>query len=447
MNLLKKWTGKYSILLFSLLLSFGLHANESSKVIVKEISVNQETTIKTSGPRIPLIHVNGTISSNTERGYYTLKGRSEELILRINKTYNIHTWEENKVKQVVNITVRAASTEIEQKIIAALEEDLKTSPDNSLDLSGFMGLNQISIKNSWLKKSNDNTITLNKGQSYKFEYLELSSELYIPKKSNLEIDTEYTDIRLGNFEGKLELKLKDGALSSPFINKLNSQISTSKINVTEIRDATISANRSTIEIDKTASLSIGKIEQTVGCMNNVFIENRGSFNSINFSGREKAKNSSLNKYYLKTLDDLDVYSSLNDKIQIESIGIIRLRDVSFSDFEISTLEKSIEGIIKYGEINIFEIKNDDFKKIELESAYSSLRISGGNIENVEVEIQQTQKEDQAFLDGLSDNEMNMNVSSDYKLISETDNKEFIYSKGTGKKKIYLVCNRCDLILK
>jgi len=316
------------------------------------------------------------------------------------------------------------------------------------------------MHNGWFR-GNDNTLIMRSGKEVKFRSLTISSTLTIPESSNLDLETEYMDVTLGTLNGTANLDLNGSFFTAKYVQQLNAKLRNSELKIDKVEGASVSAHNSRVMLLTAKQVEIGKLlfdNRSIGF-------DRVNFDVINEYFRPKplppadkskdleGKYSSTNKYTLKNLKKLEVYSSLNDKFSINEIDELKLMDVAFSEFDISKLMKKVYGQFDFGELNIYSLDKSQFENVILTSSFGSLRIFSQEADNLRMVVKNISKTKERFLEALEFNlEDNVKVGPDFKVCPMDNQSEFSYKKGSYKGKenqkglIHLTCDFCDLYL-
>ncbi len=453
------WSGRFNGMMFFFLLSiFQLNATTTisvNKIFEQEIEVPEGTTIRTEGPGSPDMHLHGTMSSSSERGAYTLKGKKGGLIMKIDRKFNIFTWDKNVVKHKVVVTIEADNAAMEKEILDALTMDLQLSPDNSLEIDCFLGIRKITMRNGWFK-DDDNTLIMRSGKEIKFRSLTISSILTIPKNSNLDMKSKYMNITLGELNGTANLDLTGSIFTAKYVQDLKAKLKQTELTINEVKTASVSAHHSKIMLLEAEDIQIGKLLlDNLALGFDVWSHHHYPENSFDSAkdARMKSKYSSTNKYTFKDLDKLEVYSSLNDKFSMNELGELNLMDVAFSEVDISKLKKKAQGQFDFGELNVYGLDKTAFEHIILTSSFGSLRIFGQDSEDLKLVVKNISKKKVTVFE-TSEFQVaeSLQIGPKYKMTSTSGQSEFIYQKGNYKEAdnqkglIHLTCDYCDLKL-
>lgn len=442
-KILKRLPGSYKLLLILFLwIPFNVSGFISEKKINKEVEITPDTKIYTKGLRTPKLRVNGTINTNSEIGAYTLKGLGKKTVLRVDRKFNVHTWDRPFVKQEMTIKVEAKDKATEEAILRAIEASLKLDPTNTLVVDYLVGIDMITMVNGWFKRD-VNSLEFDDGQNYDFNTLIISGSLTVPKDASLTIEGDYLDIKLGSFTGSLNLNLNDSRCEGRYVKQLDGKLNASKINIHQVGTAEISAHRSFFFIEEVDSIMLGNKRYF---LDDIF--SMSSFGTDQF-GRNltsQDKNCSLNEIDLEQVNYFSLANSLNDEYSIGQLMTGEFRDVAFSEIEIGQLQKGITGDVLYGEFNVFGFKSTTFENFELEATKTSLQIHTGAIPDFQTII--TYNKSINSSSGLQDRGVVEAPGFQTARLLENNRVQFI--KGGGEKltnKVHLICNGCRVKLK
>jgi hypothetical protein len=161
----------------------------------------------------------------------------------------------------------------------------------------------------------------------------------VPKGIEMEIENKFGDITIDNCSGKLKIDLSHGNFTVRKIDYAKSiKVQYGNINIKEITKGDIIAKFSDVSIDIAGSLNI----DIASC--DVEIEK------------------------IKSL----VLKTIGDEIEIEEIDEINF-SASLSDIEIEKLNKSINGNIKFGSLDIEEVAQS-FSGITLNGQNTDIQV-------------------------------------------------------------------------
>jgi hypothetical protein len=256
--------------------------------------------------------------SQTLRKEFNLTAQSSVSITNQFGLVKIENWD----KPVVSIEV----------IITASSEDKKKA-DRILE----------SIKVSMQEKGSEvvlRTTIGNMPERKKKEHFSVDYHVKLPANTPMSISNEFgtvaADKRLGDFS--LDISYGSYALMGLEGTRNKLDISFSKGNVTEIKDAEVSLSYSTLNADKAGSIHL---------------------------------KSEFSHLHVKTLTDAKIESSY-DEINIENSGKLNMKG-EFSTFRLGQVEESLTGKFSYGSVSVKSL-SERFQLLDVNLSFSSLSI-------------------------------------------------------------------------
>ena len=251
----------------------------------------------------------------------------------------INTWDNNKVKIEIFITVNAKNETTAQTVFDRINVNFSNS-------SNYVNA-ETSIKakkKSWISWwGGDNC-------DYTIDY-----EVFMPKSCHLEVKNKYGDtfvqtlessaeisvaygnVSMDGVQGALNLKLAYGNATIANAGKVNVQIKYSKIRLKKTKDISLQSKYSKVNIEKAKDIkSISKHDSyTIGSIHN--FKNQGRY------------------------DNIDIDSAKNLTIVTK-----------YTDLEVGYLQNSCHFDFKYGGADIDRLEQD-FSEIILEGSYADFK--------------------------------------------------------------------------
>ena len=229
-------------------------AQRTTQLFEKEIAVPEEVLIKTKGPSAPKISGVGMLHIRPVDENYVVSGRKdEEYIYVIDMRFEIFTWDEKKVKQSTKVTLECETQSQTKDLLSALEVELRANAAGQVLVDCELNIDRFMIKNGWFR-SDDNSIQLSNGKEYKIKYLELSTSLYVPRKSQLNLDTEVAFLSLGDHAGSLDLRMNQGTFTANKLNELKGQLKSATLEIKDLGKGDLTAKGSKISINRADEL-------------------------------------------------------------------------------------------------------------------------------------------------------------------------------------------------
>jgi len=457
----KQLNGIFSIV-FLLFVSV-VNAEIVDHIFEKTIEVPKEITVKTDGMELPRMDFSGWVSSSNEKGFYTLKTR-EELFLKVDKRFNVHTWDRAQIKHIVKVTVRAESASVEQQFLKDLRHELNRNAADVVELTNMLGIKSIMMKNGWLRGIS-NTVITSEGDSYKLNYLEISAEVYIPETANVEIrNAHFTDFYFGELKGKLNVELEGGKIEGTFFEDISARLNSSELRVETVDQLSISAHRCKVYVSKVEECFLGNLPFEFQNFNlNAF--NPGPVNPVFENSDKDHHNSSLNKYKLDYIKHLSIENSANDDIDIIQLNNLKIRNTDFSEIAILNLSGSLIGGLSFGTLDIMAFEPSRIRNFNFESFRGSVNLYGNNLPSMAINLITNKVESEVELNSQSgwlksEQHALKNVKhTNYRLANEyvlqktkVNNKSTnmnVYLKGTASvnaEEFNIYCNGCDLTI-
>jgi len=386
-----------TFLLVCLLILSG-NAQKVTKTFEKEIEVSENTVIKTSGPQSVHPTGKGAINTRQSGNKYIISGKaSKPYIYIINKTLKINTWQHNKVKQVVEVILECENKIQNQDLLNALKIELKKNAAGQIIIDTEMNIQRFKIYNNFFRKD-DNSVVLNNGKEYKIKYLELTTSLFIPEKSNLILNTQGTTIDIDNHKGTINLTMDKGNLIAKKMNVLTANLKNVDAKIHQITNATISL--------KNVTLTLNEVNE-LGLKSEISLINIGKSNT------------------------LLINESINDQFIIDTANDILVTKSLFSDYKISSINNTIEVNAKNSDItvNSFDKK---VTSIDIQNQNASIKLVLKNLDNYTLSFNDKTQNSYHFPNKL-------------KALSPSSNQlSYTYGTKPSKTKIIVKGKHCDV---
>lgn len=349
------------ICLFIFFSSAVLGQAKVTKVFEKEIEVDDFVSIESNMPTSIGLSINGTMCSNNTIDRYTINGKNNHVRLSILKDLNIITHDSPIVKQVTKVTVKASTDEEAQKILEQLNLNLKQGADKRILIDCNLNIETFVMKNG-LFRSDNCKVLLDDGNSYELDYLNIETELSIPKSSHVSFKGQKNaTIRIGALEGDIDLELKYAEVYGVSVRNLRASLrSCYNVYFDEVESADISSSNSYVDIKKANIIKIGSQSLNDACKIPGLIHKRS--------------NSAQTKYNLGVVEELSVYDSTNDEILISEVGSMKVNKTAYTDSRIEQLSSSLYLDAKSSDLYISEIKNS-FKDIDIKNSLSRIDLT------------------------------------------------------------------------
>ncbi len=294
-------------------------AQKMHTVLSKELQITDDTKIIIHGPEQIHANGNGMINARHLSDKYVVSGKSTQpYIFVINKNLTIKSWDKNVIKQNTKINIESESSTNTQKIIENLDVSLKENIFGEVNINFNLNIDQFKIRNGFFTKDR-NSIILNDDQEFMIKYLELETELIVPKTSFLHLKTHNINIVMDDHLGKIKLEMKQGSFHAQSIAQFNAEVDGAVIHVKNSNDALIKAHHAQL--------------------------NLGHFQSLVLS-------SSLSQIRLQKGTRLIIDNSVNDELILGAINDLDIKHALFSDFNIDNINRSITMHLKSSDTTI-----------------------------------------------------------------------------------------------
>lgn len=274
----------------------------------QEIEVPEGTTVRTTGPQSERINGRGFINSRHLRNKYVVSGKGAlPYVFIIHKTLTVDSWQHQRVKQVVTITLEADTPEQTKALGSALKPELHLDPAKQVIINCSLNIDQFTLNNGWFRKDK-NSITLTDGRTFTVKYLEIRNHLYVPATSPLLLDLDQTSITLGDHQGNIELRLKQGGFSAACLQRLTADVTDAEVRIDAIRKARLTLTNSQVTLAETEELSL---------------------------------NSSLSVLQIDSVGQLQIGETLSDDFTFGHVNSGLIRESIFSDIVIHRLQSAL----------------------------------------------------------------------------------------------------------
>lgn len=298
---------KYSFVLVLSLLSIYMFAAPSKQVYTKNIK--KEFSIAS----------NGTCSISNMYGAIELK-----------------TWEKNKVKVDVLISIKADS---ESSANSSLE-NIKISFEHS---------------NDWVSAKTEIQEKMSKWNSSK--NLSIDYLIYLPNSLNLELSNKYGDVSIPTCLGNVTIDIKHGDI---FINNVKGEF-----------DLVLGYGNLTAKDINKLNASVSYADVTIARIKSIDLNSRYSDYKLPIA-KKMVLNSKYDDFTLGQVDEFDCEAKYTDfKIgKCEELFI----EAEFSDLDIDQLKNGAKFNMRYGQANIFSLAKG-FGNVSLTGKYTEFNLN------------------------------------------------------------------------
>lgn len=377
------------------------NAQKVKKTYVNEIVVSSNVVIKTTGPQSVNVTGKGAINTRQSGNRYIVSGRdSEPYIYVINKTLTINTWQYDKIKQVVEVRLECENQTQVQSLFDALRIQLKEDAAGQVMINCEMNIAQFKIYNSFFG-DDDNKVILTDGKEYKVKYLELTTSLFIPENSKLILDSNRTDIKVGNHNGEIDLTMKRGSFIAKKINTLNANLETVKVDIQQLLSGDL--------IIKNTKLKLAEAKR---------LQLRTSLSTINIAkSKTLLIDESVNdKYIIKNLDDMIVEESL------------------FSEYKISMVNSTLEMKTKNNDI-VVDGFGKNASRVSIKNQNGVVQLDLDNLISYKLSCNQISQSTYKLPDKLD------------RLVSQQDGALYSWGIDPYQSSIDIDCKQCEVTIR
>ncbi len=303
-------------------------AQRTTQLFEKEIAVSEEVIIKSKGPASPRITGNGVLHIRPVDKNYVVSGRKDEVYVYVlDKRFEIFTWDKNKVKQSTRVTLECETESQTKELLSALEVELRANAADQVLVDCKLNIDRFMIENGWFR-ADDNSVVLSNGKEYKIKYLELSTTLYVPRKSQLDLDTEEVFLSLGDHEGRLDLRMNQGTFTANKLNELKGSLKSVTLEIKELSKGELRAKGSKISINRADELIL---------------------------------ESSLSTLDFQDIGKLIFNKSLSDKLSCGQVKLFFVEEALYTSFDLINLKEATELNLRNCDLTIANIHKETSK--------------------------------------------------------------------------------------
>ena len=326
-------------------------------------------------------------------------GPSSVIYITNSTDMEIHTWNQNKIKQVVEITVDPVDPAKAKELVKEFSFEINTTLLGNIDLTYDLGIKQMGeFTNGRIKtKKGECTIILENGRIFTVKKLNVSIVLYIPQRNQLVLKSKFSNVSLDNLSNKATLNLTSVTLKANDIKDLELEASFSKIWFSSIDNALFDVRNCEIY---------------------------GNY-------LEKADvESKFSKFNVTKAGNFKIQESTSDTYNIPEIEAINGQNASFTNFTIGELKESMNISSQNGDIVIENLSNG-FSQIDISNSFSSITIGTLHTDG--------------FVLNTNTKYTELNLSKEIKPISSKGElKTFNKGSKLAKQKINIDCTSCNV---
>lgn len=375
------------VLVCSLIFSIGfcttIFAQKITKTFSKSMVVNKAATFEIISAQVLDTEMHGSVSvRGSEEGYVIRPGILDEIPCLIIRNYHVKTWEKDSVKQVVKVEIIPDKNKVQAatELIENLAINIAKKSGNFYVIDGNINIEKMELTNGFFRRDR-NTFILENGQKYDVRQLIIESILYLPKQSNIQLNTDYVGLSLADLEGKLSINAKYGYIKAKNVKEVVGNIQNFNADFEQVENMTINASYSSISASAIKNLTIGSLEllakrkKTVGLFGN-----DQNNTALSFS----------NKYRIEKINHLKIRESGNDEFNLGIVAAFIGINSSFSNFHIKKVEKSFEINGKNGDVTIYSVA-PNFEKINIDHQISTVELNMQAVKNYKVHLTSKEK--------------------------------------------------------
>ena len=203
-----------------------------------------------------------SIAQNISSSLEKEKMVSPSSVIYINNTVKnleIHTWEQEQIKQIVNIEITPVDPDEAKELLSQFDFEIQSTVLGNIELDYDLGIEKMGeFTDKKIKtKKGEITIVLKNGKVYTVKEFKVSIILYIPTNNELDLDSRFAAVSLGNFSNKVKLKLTNVILKANNIDELELDASFCTAWFTSVNKASFKTTNCEVNIEK---LKEAKIE-------------------------------------------------------------------------------------------------------------------------------------------------------------------------------------------
>ncbi|RLD71963.1 MAG: hypothetical protein DRI98_03605 [Bacteroidetes bacterium] len=315
----------------------------------------------------------------------------------------IHTWDKPEIEYVMTVDATLKS-----------EEDARRLDEYIMDLKFSNSTSSVHIDNRfWTSKKaimGRKTMTLKGARTIRFSEFKMKGEMWIPENSNLNLTSKYSEIEVGDLNGRVSIDLYNDKLYGGLVNsniKIAAKYST--LEFTDMKDINADIYNTTVEAGDIGSLSIvskyskfkvgnaGKVDvdayndkYTFGTTGDIrFIDKYSDlraeqtghteldcYNSTVIISRVEDVDliSKYGTYEFKEARNLNIATAYTDKYSVDSLGTLNIADSKYGVFKIAHLERSLLLNEGYSD-KVFVTKTGNLKEVKVNGKYVVLEMA------------------------------------------------------------------------
>lgn len=407
-------------MIFSLFIQ-QLPAQVLTKTFTKEISASENGTINLQG-RTLKFYMSGTIHSTSGDEGYVLKAKKNAPPVLTIANLKVNTWEKPIVEQniTIKVTPEAGGQAEAEELLKKLQLNLSESPMGIIEAKNNLNIKRFEMINGWFKRDR-NTVVLIDNTTFNIQKLEISSVLNIPKTHNLNVKLALMHLELADLDGHLKVSSLSGNITTENLKSFEGQLWHSKVNIKAMETGMLNAQTCEVNIKEVKNLTIGSNQVQIN-------QNLGGLFSLRWSDL-----SSQNKYRFDNVGKLKIMESTSDKFHIGKVDTIESLYSFFSDYQVNSLNKSLNIKSKNGDLYVKKILGG-FKELTVHNDVGKIELGINEI-------------DHSILTIIKEHGLNTNLPATFKPLKSDGLSTHSFIKGDADKagKIDIRCNQCEIL--
>lgn len=309
-------------------------------------------------------------------------------------------WEKNIAKQVVKVSISAVDEKTAQALINALNIDLKKTWWGNIELDLNLNIDsQGKINTNNIQTPPGQTaIVLSNGQHFFVNHFEMKVTVYLPMQNALDLESNFSNLSLGNFKSVVKMKLNNVNLKANVLDNLELNAAFSQLSMHTVNTATIQAKNSAFNITQ---LKTGTISST------------------------------FSKYFIEEAHQLDIAASTNDTYQINTIQTISSSNSTFTNYQFGHLYKRMNIVATNGDVSLNNLA-PNFEELTLHNKFSTIKVNVHDLPDFRLTNTSTFTE-VSYCEPL--NQTNESSAS---------SKQYFKGKPDSNHHINITCNNCNI---
>jgi len=315
----------------------------------------------------------------------------------------IHTWDKPEIEYVMTVDATLKS-----------EEDARRLDEHIEDLKFSNSTSSVHIDNRfWTSKKvilGRKTMTLKGARTIRFSEFKMRGEMWIPENSNFNLTSKYSEIQVGDLNGRVSIDLYNDKIYGGLVNsniKIAAKYST--LEFTDMKDIIADLYNATFEAGDIGSLSIvskyskfkagnaGKLDMAAYNDKYTF-ETTGDIRFIDKYSDLRAEQtghteldcynstviiskvedvdlkSKYGTYEFEEARNLNIATAYNDKYSVDSLGTLSITDSKYGVYKIAYLERSL--LLNEGYSDKLSVtKTGKLKEVKVNGKYVVLKMA------------------------------------------------------------------------